>query len=42
MYINDKTTIQAVDNQFPYPQKSVEHNPFEEFFKDDAITRYSR
>jgi hypothetical protein len=42
MYKNDKTTVQAVENQFPFPKKYLEPNEFEEFFKDDTMTRLSR
>ena len=42
MYINDKTTVQAIKNKYPFPQKTIEENPFAEFFQDDELTRYSR
>ena len=42
MYINDKTTVQAIENQYPFPRKNIEENVFEHFFGDDDKTRLAR
>ena len=42
MFINEKTTVTAIENQFPFPQMDVEENPFEEFFVDDQKTSLAR
>ena len=42
MYIANKTTVTAIDNQFPFPQAYIELNPFEEFFFDDDKTKLAR
>ena len=42
MFLNDKTSVTAIESKFKYPSKANESNPFEEYFHDDPITKYSR
>ena len=42
MFVNDKTTVTAVDSQYPFPRKNIEENPFEHFFDDDQKTVLAR
>ena len=42
MYTQDKTTVTAIENQFPFPLRVVQANPFEEFFSNDQKTKLAR
>lgn len=42
MYVNDKTMVPAVENNYPYPFPVPKSNGFAKFFGDDEKTRLSR